>query len=266
MKRLFHRYHCADRPAARRAFWPWYRQPLGQALLEAESALLDQILGQLFGYHLLQLGRFADRDLLHASRIKHRMVLCDDHDRARAPGLGTAEPLVAPCAQLPIMSDSLDVVLMPHTLAYAAHPHQVLREVERVLIPEGHVIILGFNPWSLWGLWRLALGWRQQVPWSSHFFSVTRIKDWLALLGFDTIAQHNYFYRPPYGGAHTLKRLGFLEKLGGRWWPRLGGGYLLVARKRVTTLTPIRPRWRASRKLLVGGLTEPTTRQGQGKY
>lgn len=263
MKRLFKRYHCTDTAAAQRALREWYRLPLGQELLKTEQALLSQVLPQLFGYHLLQLGIPHDRELLAPSRIQHRMVLSDSLAAGRTAELGKAELLLGQSRAIPLDGDSLDVVVMPHSLAYEDDPHQVLREVERVLIPEGHVLILGFNPWGLWGGWRLALGWRQQVPWSSHFFSAARIKDWLALLGFDTIVQRSYFYRPPYGGGRTMKQLGFMERMGERWWPRLGGGYLLVARKRVTTLTPIRPRWRTRRKLLVGGLTEPSTRQGK---
>jgi SAM-dependent methyltransferase len=151
-------------------------------------------------------------------------------------------------------ADSLDIVVLPHVLEFSNTPHQVLREVERVLIAEGHVVILGFNPLSLWNLSRLFLFWKKQAPWNATFLSASRVMDWLALLGFDVIHRQGYFYRPPFQNTNFMTKMGFFEKIGHRIWPKLGAGYVLVARKRVETLTPIRERWRAKRKLLANGL------------
>lgn len=232
----------------------WYRLRLGRLLLEAEQERLSQILPDLFGYHLLQVGRIADADLLPSSRIAHRVVLDAD------PDMPTSAPpgLYARPDALPIASDSVDVVILPHTLEFEPDPHQVLREAERVLIAEGTLVILGFNPWSLWGLWRLILMRRNDPPWRARFLSLSRIRDWLALLGFDEVDTHPYFFRPPLHHETTMKKLTFMETMGKRCWPQLSGAYVLVAKKRVSTLTPIKPRWRQQRSLIGARWAEPS--------
>ena len=256
MKRLLKAYRCKDLATAREGLRSWYRLPLGEEWEQIEQTILAETLADRFGYHLLQIGRPMNRDLCANSRIKHRINLA----------LTLAQQAQADCTlyalpeQLPLASGTLDVVVLPHVLSLAAQPHEVLREVERVLIPEGHVIILGFNPWSLFGLRRLLLGWNNDSPWCGHFYSSMRIRDWLTLLGFDTEVQRYYFYRPPLSRSGLLQRLGFLERWGSRFWPVFGGGYMLVARKRVTTLTPIRPRWRSHRLISVGS-AESTARR-----
>lgn len=245
----------------------WHGQPLGQSLLAAERRALDGILPDLFGYYLVQLGSVTDTYLLGASLIRRHVII----DRHRAGALiddeqagGRAGALHAHVGALPLRSDSVDVVLLPHTLDFGVTPHEVLREVERVLVSEGHVVIVGFNPWSLWGLrrlfTRLLAGRRHdQAPWHGVFRGTPRIKDWLALLGFDVIATHFCFFRPPLKHAGLMKRLQWMERLGGRWWPYLGGTYIIVAKKRVVTLTPIKPRWRPRRSLIRGGAVKPST-------
>jgi len=245
---------CGNPAAARAALRAFYASQSGVRLREVEQTLLDEVLPTLFGYHLLQVGWPADADLLRSSRIGHRMVLDPDNVS------GSSVHLASRTDSLPLASDSIDVILLPHLLELERHPHEVLREVERTLIPEGHVVILGFNPWSLWGACRLLPGRKREVPWCGHFYSQTRIRDWLALLGFATVRARTYFYRPPLRHGALMERLELIERLGARWWGPLGGGYLLVARKRVTALTPIRPRWRSRRGLIRPGLTEPTTR------
>ena len=158
-------------------------------------------------------------------------------------------------------STSLDIVVLPHVLEFSEQPHAVLREVERCLIPEGNLVLLGFNPWSLWMLPGVLLGWRGRVPWCGRFRSMTRIRDWLALLGFDVELGRTYFFRPPWQHGRILGRLGFMERVGRRVWPPFGGGYVLVAKKRVVTVTPVRPHWRPRRRNLVApGLVEPYQR------
>lgn len=244
---------------ARRRLRAWYGQGLGQLLLEDERRELDCVLANLFGYYLLQVGSAMDAYLLESSRIRHQVIL-DDHWPAE-PGCARPAQVTGLCGKphgLPVQSDSVDVVLLPHTLEFAASSHEVLREVERVLVAEGHVVILGFNPWSLWGLWRL-LRRRRNAPWHGAFRGMYRIKDWLSLLGFDIVQAHSYFFRPPLQREVMMRRLQWFERLGRRWWPFLGGAYVIVAKKRVTTLTPIKPRWRPRRSLLQPDVVKPTT-------
>jgi SAM-dependent methyltransferase len=231
----------------------WYEKYPGIWLQEQELTLLEGVLTDLFGYHILQIGLYNERTCLNVSRIPHRMVM------------DVKFPDIANCKQgqtdtdffngepeyIPIAGDSLDVLVLSHTLEFCSNPHEVLREADRILIPEGYVVILGFNPWGLWSLWRVLFGWRKKAPWCGRFVSLARLKDWLQLLGFDICESHRYFFRPPLSHSGIMTRLTFLENLGSRFWPILGGAYFLVAKKRVATLTPIKPRWRPHRSRLV---------------
>lgn len=260
MKRLLQAYQCADGEAARHQLQQWYQTPLGQALMLREQVLVDQLLPRLFGYHLLQLGADMGSELLRETRIPHRMVMLAA-DETPPPLSAGLETLRGNSGQLPIASDTLDMVVLPHRLEYESEPHQLLREVDRVLIPEGHLMITGFNPLSLFGLRRAVQGWRDEAPWSGHFYTPTRLKDWLTLLGFDTVLLRHYFYRPPLQHQATMERLQRMEEWGARLCSPLGGGYLLLAKKRVATITPIKPRWRNARRLITVGLSEPTARR-----
>lgn len=233
----------------------WYRTELGQELAKNEAVALTETLPDLFGYHLLQVGRLCDADWLQSSRVSHCAVM-DFQAPARVEDDNRLYGLPE---QLPIAADSLDVLILPHILEFSQRPHAILREVDRVLIPEGHVVMLVFNPRSLWWLWRGVFGWRgNRIPWCARFLSTTRIRDWMALLGFEVIRIQGYFYRPPLQSRAIMHRLGLLERLGRRIWPIMGAGNLVVARKRVVTMTPIRPRWRPHRQRVPAtGLVEP---------
>jgi len=132
--------------------------------------------------------------------------------------------------------------VLPHMLEFAEHPHLLLREVERVLMPEGNLIISGFNPRSLWGLHR-ALGRKQGYPWCGHFIALHRLKDWLALLGFEVVGGRFAVYAPPFHQPGLLERSAFMEAVGDRWWAVSGGVYFLHAVKRVPGMRLIMPQW-----------------------
>jgi SAM-dependent methyltransferase len=231
----------------------WFADVLGTALLDQEQTALDKVLQNLFGYYLLQLGWVAPRDILAESRIRMRMIMDVD------PPRGVAYPYVVAMPEMvPVQADSLDVVVLQHTLEFAREPHEVLREVDRILIPEGHVVIVAFNPWSLWGVWRLLRRRSRKFPWSGRFLSVTRMKDWMGLLGFDMVQVVPLFFRPPIGRQGVMRRLRFLDKVGMRGWPILAGVNIIVAQKRMATLTPIKlRRWRPQRRLVVD-VAKPT--------
>ena len=229
-------YECGPPHAVRRLQRAWYRLSPGQWLLDTECAQLAELLPDLFGYHVLQVGCLAEADLLGSSRITHRVVLAGD---AESAGGAVAPGVYARPDALPIAADAIDVVVLAHTLEFEADPHGVLREAERVLIPEGHVVILGFNPWSLWGLWRLVLKRRARPPWCGHFISLLRIKDWLALLGFEVVNQRTYFFRPPLRHVGIMQRLRFMETLGARAWPTCGGAYFRKSPRSTRTSRPI---------------------------
>lgn len=233
----------------------WCSGALGQRLAEAEQQVLDEVLGDIFGYHLVVVDPSCQSESLAASRIIHRVVLTVSDD-----GLSMPAGLLGAAERLPLQSDSIDALLLPHVLEHATDVHQVLREVDRCLVPEGHVIILGFNPFGWWGLRRLLFGWRGQVPWSLRFISLPRVKDWLSLLGFDAVHTRYFFPHPPWQVGCEGSGDALLRRLHRSHWPLLAGVWILVARKRVATLTPIKPRWRPRRALLAGGVAE--TREG----
>ena len=210
----------------------WFQTPLGQYLLEKERAYLDDVTPDIFGFHAIQLG-MPGVDLLRENRITHKMRVA----RADAPDL------LAKCHELPIATQSIDLVLLPHVLEFADEPHAVLREVDRVMMPEGRLVIVGFNPWSLWGL-RSALGFsRDQYPWNGRFLSLLRVKDWLALLGFDVSAGRLIGYAPPFDREKLRRRFGFMEPAGDRWWAVGGAVYMLQAIKRVRGMRLLTPAW-----------------------
>ncbi|HEX7440775.1 MAG TPA: methyltransferase domain-containing protein [Caldimonas sp.] len=224
----------------------WLQAPAGRYLLEWEQRHLDQAVADLFGFHALQLG-LVELEALRANRMPHRWVATEE---ARPPDAGDdqALPKVGVALRcnfdaLPFESLSLDLVVLPHALELARDPHLALREVERVLVPEGRVVILGFNPASLWGL-RQRLGrlrrrvWRRReqslyLPIDGEFIGYRRLRDWLRLLSFEVEAGRFGRYLPPVRSEKWLSRLGWMERTGERWWPVFGAVYFVVAVKRV---------------------------------
>ena len=210
----------------------WFETTLGRYVLAREQAYFDEIVSDIFGFNALQLG-LPQHDMLRASRIPLRLTL------------GTHRPasLLADFNHLPIASQSVDLALMPHVLEFSATPHQILREVERVLMPEGQVLITGFNPLSFWGVCHLLRRRRSEYPWCGKFIGLPRLKDWLALLGFEVVAGQLACYVPPLQSAQWLARLQFMEAAGDRWWPLGGGVFYLLAKKRVPGMRLILPTW-----------------------
>jgi SAM-dependent methyltransferase len=209
----------------------WLATPPGQYLLAREQAYFDNAVADIFGYHALQLG-MDELDLLRASRIPLRVHV----------GRGASVGLRADFRDLPIESNSVDLMVLPHTLEFSDHPHQIVREVARALRPEGQVVIAGFNPLSLWGL-RRGLGRRDEFPWQGRFIHLPRVKDWFALLGLEIVAGSMACYAPPCADQKWLDRFAFMEKAGDRWWPIAGGVFFLQAIKRVRGIRLIMPKW-----------------------
>jgi SAM-dependent methyltransferase len=234
----------------------WFSEPPGSILLEQERVCLEELLSGLFGYYLVQVGCLGmEAEPLRASKIRNQIVVSTSRLSQE-----TASCVRSEAESLPLLSDGVDAVLLPHTLDFSAEPHQVLREAERILIPEGRVVIVGFNPLSLWGFWRLVRRHRGRVPWCGQFLSPRRISDWLSLLGFDVEETRGLMYRPPVGHQASMEKMAFLEHMGDRFWPLLSGVYVIKAVKRVSTLTPVEPAWKIRKHLLGGRLVEPTTR------
>lgn len=207
----------------------WFTTPLGEYLLKRERAWLDQVVPDIFGYHAVQLG-LPQFDLLRESRIAHRVTVNPE---------GKAD-LLAQLNELPFDAQSVDLCVMPHVLEFDANPHEILREVDRIMRPEGRILILGFNPWSLFGTRRQ---FSKGYPWQGQFVSLVRMKDWLQLLGFEASSGKLACYIPPCESAVWQRRWGFMEAMGDRWWGVGGAVYMLEAIKRVQGMHLITPDW-----------------------
>lgn len=231
----------------------WLRSPLGQRVYALERKIASEALAQVFGWQLLQIGQWGDDDgLLSEARTQRKSVLAW-HGSRRS---GTVSAIRSRTDALAIQSDSVDAVLLPHTLEYEPEPHEIVREVGRILSAEGHLIVFGFRPFSSWGLrhWIAKNGF---PPGIERLIGEGRLRDWLKLLGFEVVDARRYLFGLPFSASSPSSQR-FFERTGNHLWPLFAGGYVLKARKRVYTLTPIRPRWRLRPKV-VGGLIEPTT-------
>ncbi|MFZ4651040.1 MAG: class I SAM-dependent methyltransferase [Rubrivivax sp.] len=232
----------------------WLQTPPGRYLLGWEQACLDEAVADAFGYHALQLG-LAQLQGLRTNRMPHRWVGVDTLHVDAPLDFPVADPSLSclppeqPVAlhcdfdALPFPNDSLDLVVLPHALELARDPHLTLAEVERVLVPEGRVLIVGLNPASLWG-WRQAMGRSRErvgigrqrdlfLPRSSELLGYRRVRDWLRLLSFEVEGARFGCWRPPLATEPWLERFAWMEPLGGRWWPVLGAVYFISAVKRV---------------------------------
>ncbi len=208
-----------------------------------EESCLNTLTADIFGFNAVQIG-LPEINALQANRMPNKWIT---GSHAALPTYQGAQPvsIIHDFTELPFATQSLDLVVLPHVLEFAAEPHQVLREVERVLIPEGQVIICGFNPASLWGARQIAgrLSGAHFLPQDSEFISVLRLKDWLKLLNME--ANRGYFgcYAPPCKTDKWLHRFAFMDCAGDRWWPYLGAVYIVQAIKRIKGMRLIGPAW-----------------------
>jgi SAM-dependent methyltransferase len=223
----------------------WFESPLGQYIGQCERVFIDEIVNDSFGYYALQLG-LPQIDFLASSRIVNRYVATPEQANEQFL-LDERSFIRAELDALPLTEQSIDFAIAPHALEFATNPHGLLREIHRVLRPEGRLLLVGFNPWSMWGVRRgVAKG--DAMPWSGRYVSLTQIKDWLNLLGFDIAAGHLTAYAPPIQSEKWRKRFNWLESLGDRWWPVAGGVYMLEAVKRVQAMRVVQPQWSDRRK------------------
>ncbi len=246
----------------------WFTQPAGQHLQAWAQTRCDQAVSRCFGYHALQVG-LPCLPLLRNSRIQHVWAAATPADASGVPGTAAAlapHPLAPHAAHpvalwldatvLPFEAASLDLIVLPHTLETCAHPHAVLREVARTLVPEGRLLVLGFNPSSLWGMQhncrlmaqRMGSQAAPTIPAIHTLIGLRTLRDWLNLLGLEVDEGCFGCYRPHLRSAAWFQRLQWLEAAGDRWWPFLGGAYFLLATKRVRGLRTLHPRWQLAQQ------------------
>ena len=202
-------------------------------MLAWEQECFDQIVADIFGFHAIQIG-LPQINTLVENRMPLQAILLNSNDSREYAARFNWHLIEGNTSELPFANESLDLVVLPHVLEFAADPHQILREIDRVLRPEGRLIISGFNPASLWGarqyLSRL-IG-NPYLPRDGQFISLIRIKDWLKLLNFSLDRGHFGCYKLPLQGQSSMGRMAFLESMGNRWWPIFGAVFLVSAIKR----------------------------------
>jgi SAM-dependent methyltransferase len=245
----------------------WFETPPGRYLLAWERAEFDRAVADIFGYHALQLG-LPELDTLAANRMPHKWLGLHDGPPAGVP---VRPALFTDYSALPFEANSVDLVVLPHTLELNPDPHATLREVERVLVPEGKVVISCLNPASLWGVRqrrahlyrRLGFG-QPYLPDAGEFIGYRRLRDWLRLLNFEVETGNFGCYRPALTTEHWLARFDWMDRAGERWWPILGAVYFVVATKRVRGIKLVGKLW----KPVKSRATAPvplTNRQPQGE-
>ncbi len=209
----------------------WLNTTLGQYLLQREQEMYDVVVGDIFGFNAVQLG-LPQIDTLRNSRMPHILHVGNN-----------AGEVLCESDYLPFSESCIDLICLPHVLEFSENPHQTLREAERILVPEGHLVLTGFNPISAWGV-KQVLSQDKSYPWHGHFFMLSRIKDWLALLGLEYVSGQMHCYEPPINNPQWLNRFAVMDKLGSRWWPMMGGVYFIVAKKRVVNMHLLKPNWK----------------------
>ncbi|TBW54772.1 class I SAM-dependent methyltransferase [Marinobacter halodurans] len=234
-----------DYTSQRDAFEGWFQSPLGRALLADQQVQVGQVVESLTGAHQLLVSISHRLPLATSSDFSHRMMTTP-YWSAHLPD-GT---VVCDADELPFPNDSMDLVILHHTHDFSDQPHQVVREAARVLRSSGCLVVIGFNPFSLWGLRKLVSR-HQQPPWSGRFVSSSRMEDWLSLLQFKVEEVSSHFYRPPISRVRALQRLMLIEKLGERLHLPAGAYYCIRAEKRVPARTAKRIRWRKPKPVVI---------------
>lgn len=247
----------------------WLELPMGQTMLGAINQAIAPWTSKFFGYHLLKIGALSGEIDCHLSPIKHQITVSGNRHNAG---------VIADIDDLPFVEHSVDVCVLGHALEFSVDPHHVLREANRVLIPNGYMVLTGYNPLSLAGMNKLLPFRRKQSPWCEHFFTPMRVKDWLALMGFEILddirvlhstlagkdidlgVDHNAGQQSDMSSdgddlanlngeserlqSETFGKQGILQKFASNYMPALGSVYIIIAKKRVHPLTPIKPKWR----------------------
>ncbi len=237
----------------------WYQTRLGRVAYACEQEWMHAQLQRVFGYYLLQLGQPQCVDWLEKSPIAHHYVaICQNQAKS------TIQTITCDDELLPIATASVDLVFLPHSLEYHKAPEHLLEEVHRILIPQGRVLILGFNPYANWGLEKfLGLG-KTLLPPVHPFHSHGRVKHWLEAMDFELLQHNKLCYCPGTRRSWIISRYAFIEYLGKLLLPSFGNIYGIVARKTVRGLTPIRQDFKKQSVRMKQGVVEPTTRDNIG--
>lgn len=231
----------------------WLRSQVGQDLQLLKCRYLAGMSDRLFGRFMLQMGSTCPGTELPGVR---RQILLGE-------SAGEDAQVQADFSRLPVATSSVNAVFLDHVLEFAADPHRVLREVDRVLIPGGRLLVALYNPFGFFGLWRPFRS--GQHPWNGRLLSQGRVVEWLNVLGFELESRAYLGYRLPFQSPGLYRHSRHLETLGPKLWPRAAAVVMLVAVKLEMPVNIIRPRWtvKAAQGLAIGGAVEPRMRHKQ---
>jgi SAM-dependent methyltransferase len=222
----------------------WYATQAGQATLAAVQATVTRMTADVFGYYALETGVLAGKqNFLSESRIASHFSL--------GTVLGESVSAVGTPEHLPFDFTNLDLVVASHALDCTPQPHQVLREIERVLVPEGHCILIGFNPFSFRGLGQLRY-WHRRKQMPCHTYSTFRVREWLNVLGFEVLETVSVGFCPAFGGEQLFQHTRWLDALGDKFKLRVGNVMIIHAQKKVSNMTPLLPSRKAVQVLRPG--------------
>ena len=213
----------------------WLASPPGQYLLSQEQAWFDKTVVDVFGFNAIQIG-LPQLHALRENRMPMRALVAEPGNGLDplSPEMPSWHVIKGIPDELPFAAESVDLLILPHVLEFASDPHHILREADRVLVPEGRLILSGFNPASLWGARQYfgRLIGRPFLPREGQFIHLLRIRDWLKLLNFSLDRGHFACYKLPLQGDAVIHRMNYLEPMGNRWWPIFGAVFMLSAIKR----------------------------------
>ncbi len=254
----------------------WYKTPRGRLLFQQESQLLQAAISNLFGYYLVQLGCTATHEWLHGSRVSNKLVFDDQFEESVVLSWQkefiekqqTSVPIhwvKTGLDFLPLAKETVDVMLLPHTLETVHDPYYLLRQVDTVLVAEGRLVLTGFNPLAC-GIIKSRLGREGRTFKQANLVRSSRVVEWLEVLGYE-IEEIQYstiscFAGTTFGdslaGWRLLERI---EKLLSRLGLQFGNVYCIVARKKVDAPKLIGASWKQARWLgLAKGRSVATNR------
>jgi SAM-dependent methyltransferase len=230
-----------DYSARHNSFEDWFETPLGRSLLADQRASVDRLAGPLTGARQLHVALSHRLPMATGTDFSQRILTTPTWQNQMPEGVAVCD-----ADELPFPGDSMDLVILHHTADFSPHPHQALREASRVLRGEGSILLIGFNPLSLWGLRRL-FSRHRSGPWGGRFLLKSRMEDWLRLLDFSVESAEASFFRTPLQASALRDSRGLVERLCGNRLLPVGAYYCILAKKRVYSRLPRKPAWRSQK-------------------
>lgn len=216
----------------------WFQSPLGKQLIVEQTECIQSIMKSKFGRHLIQFDSGYYQPIIEKPPVGCMSILSLESNRAACPVI-QGEP-----EKLPFCPDSVDHILLHHTLDYCEDPYQVLRESQQALCAGGYLIVVGFNPASWWGIRKLFSFGSKSIPWLGRFLSVNRVEDWLNVLDLEVQEHYSLIHSLPISKPNVHEKFVWIDKLSQVLLPKIGGCYILVAQKRVGSVTLVGREWR----------------------